>query len=110
VQIERHVTPDGSTLALVGELDTSTTPRLIREIDAIAADDVRIVLDLSAMTFMDSSGLGAILYAWTTATQRNGRLVLVCPLDAHLRRTLDARGVGNVLSVVETRAEALAAD
>ena len=100
----------GSTLAIVGDLDASTTPALIREIDAVAADGVRLVLDLSKMEFMDSSGLGAILYAWTTAAQRNGRLVLVCPLDAHLRRTLNVRGVGTVLTLVETRAEALALD
>jgi len=41
-----------------GELDLATAPILERELDAVAVESgVMIVVDLTQLTFMDSSGL-----------------------------------------------------
>jgi anti-anti-sigma factor len=107
MRIDAETIDDSHVIAVVGELDRTLAPRLMAEVDR--SESRRLVLDLTDMSFMDSSGLGAILYAWTRTANRDGRLIIVCPLDAHVRRTFDMRGVGRQLTVVETRAEALAA-
>lgn len=63
-----------------GELDLVTAPLLARAlVEAEAAgDDTPIVLDLSAVTFMDSSGLATVLEAVQRGEERgSGRLGIV---------------------------------
>lgn len=53
---------DGLTLVAVrGELDLFTTPRLAEALDAVAGAGRRVVLDLRGLEFMDSTGLAVIL-------------------------------------------------
>ena len=100
---------DACVIAVLGELDRFGAEPLM---SAIESDDAaragRLVLDLTAMTFMDSTGLGALLFAWTRAQDRGAQLVVVVPLDAHARRTIELRGVTERLHVVPTRDAALA--
>jgi anti-anti-sigma factor len=75
-----HVTRDEHRLAIVpmGELDMSTSAKLddaVRE--AEATDAKRIVIDLTAVTFMDSSGLKVLLEAGARARANSNRLRLV---------------------------------
>src|ERR671933_471789 len=98
----------GRVITVIGELDAASASKLIAEIDRREPDPERLILDLTEMSFMDSSGLGAILYAWTRMSESGGRLALVCPMDAHVRRSFKIRGVAERLTVVDTREEALA--
>ena len=64
-------------LALAGELDLATRPRLDTALDAVLADGLRSVLiDLDALTFCDSSGLGALLRAHRVTTQVGASVVV----------------------------------
>jgi anti-sigma B factor antagonist len=108
VRVHTDMVPNGIIVAVDGELAAGTVGRLTNEIDRIASDGVRLVLDLTDLSFMDSAGLGAILYAWMTIARVNGHLALVCPVDSHLQRTLKLRGVADRLTVVASREEALA--
>ena len=56
-------TDGGSTLVRIsGELDLATVPVVERELDAIAHEPpARVVFDLSAVSFMDSSGIAMLL-------------------------------------------------
>ena len=49
--------PEGITLRLSGELDLVTAPSLRDELARHQADGVRLVLDLSEIAFLDSTGL-----------------------------------------------------
>jgi anti-anti-sigma factor len=62
-----------------GELDLVTAPLLAREIlEAERSGDTPIVLDLDAVTFMDSSGLAAVLEAVQRSEEHGrGRLSIV---------------------------------
>jgi anti-sigma B factor antagonist len=69
-----------ATLALRGELDPHTAPLLQERIDAIfASGRTDLCLDLSGLSFIDSSGLRVILSAHKRADDRGGRLVLRSP-------------------------------
>jgi anti-sigma B factor antagonist len=65
------------SLALVGELDLVTAPRLDAAIGRICAGDAaELLLDLRELTFMDSTGLRVMLAAAKTCTARDCRLLV----------------------------------
>jgi len=66
-----HSIRDGNILwvELYGELDLATVPMLDRELrSASARGAMRVVVDLSGLEFIDSSGLHALLAARENAT------------------------------------------
>lgn len=70
--------PDGRVLvALAGELDLAVAPDLVAELE-YAVDQVspRLVLDLTAVDFIDSSGLTMLLRVRQITQDRGGSLVL----------------------------------
>lgn len=74
------VTQDGDerALELFGELDLATAATLEEELRAAEASDAQtIVLDLSGLTFMDSTGLRAVLVADRRLSLAGRRLALV---------------------------------
>ena len=52
-----------AVIAVRGEVDAATRPELWRCIEAAAAGSDQLVLDLTDVTFMDSSGIGVIARA-----------------------------------------------
>lgn len=60
-----------------GELDIVTAPQLAEALSEAARGSAAVILDLSELTFMDSSGLHAILSAHVRLHQTDCRLVLV---------------------------------
>lgn len=82
---------DGLTLiALGGELDLFTTPRLSEALDAVAGEDRRVVLDLRSLEFMDSTGLAVIIRYHQLAQERAFDFVVVRgpePVDRIFRIT-----------------------
>lgn len=89
-----------------GELDLYSTPRLTAELGALAADAPEVVLDLTAVTFMDSTALGAILASARLLRDGGGRLSLVAT-GTSTRKLLALVGVDRVLPVYETAERAL---
>jgi anti-sigma B factor antagonist len=71
--------PAEATLKLVGELDLVTAPALRDELTRHNARGLRIVLDLSGIEFLDSTGLVLLMESarepspdgWSVALQRN---------------------------------------
>ncbi len=64
-----------------------------------------IALDLSQVTFMDSTGLGTLLSAFRTAVRRGGGLALVRPAPA-VQRLLAAVKLDRLIAVVDDPADA----
>jgi anti-sigma B factor antagonist len=89
---------DAVVVRLIGELDQSTTPQLEACLDTLRADgapDIR--LDLSGLSFCDSSGISAMLMASQEWTKRGGHLSIASPQDA-VRRVLEITGLLDRLS------------
>jgi len=68
---------------------------------------VQVVLDLSEMPLFDSTGIGALVLAYTSMRHRGGTLKL-CGLCELARRMLNVVGLLAVFEVFETREQALA--
>lgn len=83
-ELTAEVTLDGDRTAVVrvaGEIDIATSQHLTRAIhDAVGRGAEGLILDMSAVTFMDSSGIAALIASRSTAT-----VVLRSPSDAVLR-------------------------
>ena len=76
IAVERQ---DGCTrLDVAGELDLATAPALHEAVAGLLAEGeaLTLVLDLTGMTFLDSSGLGALLQARAEVLAAGGRLTL----------------------------------
>jgi anti-sigma B factor antagonist len=103
---------EGADLARVtprGELDLATAPEL-GDVLAEAPDRTSLViLDLSELTFMDSSGLQVILTADARLDEADCRLVLV-PGDRQVQRIFEITGTEDRLEFINPRdASSLAA-
>ena len=69
---------DTAVIELSGELDLANSPKLETAIlDAEASEIGRIVIDLSGLTFVDSSGLAVLLAAHARSRQDSNRLRFV---------------------------------
>jgi anti-sigma B factor antagonist len=92
-----------------GEVDVLTAPQLGRRLLSLTDEGkTSVVVDLSLVTFIDSTGIGVLLNALRQITRRNGRLVLVCPSERTLR-PFEITGLVGHLRIVATREEALGA-
>lgn len=85
----------GTRIIVAGELDIATAPKLLDATQTAARDGVtgRIVVDLSPVTFIDSSGLGALLRCQRCARQAGRDFMLATPLPHRVARVLDISGV-----------------
>jgi len=92
-------------VSVEGELDLYTTPRLTAELEAIV-DGLEVVLDLSGVTFLDSTALGAILLAARRLRDENGALAIVTA-EASTKKLLEIVGVDRVVPVFDTPERAL---
>jgi len=85
--------PHAWQLAVSGELDASTADQFDTAIDeVISADGQLIVLDLTAVTFLDSTGLRSIVRASSLLTEHGGRLT-VTGLSGAAQRVLELTGL-----------------
>ena len=65
-------------VALVGELDLSTVPKVQEELRRVeASSPATLVVDLSKLTFLDSTGLRCIVTADERAREGGRRMVIV---------------------------------
>lgn len=70
-------------VALVGELDLSTVAKVQEELRRVeAASPATLVVDLSKLTFLDSTGLRCIVTADERARAEGRRIVIVRGPDA----------------------------
>ena len=106
-----RVTPEplehGTRLALEGELDLATTPILEESMAAVERDEGPIVaLDLTELSFLDASGLKAILNAHRRAIRRGGRGILLLNPSSDIRRLLELTAIDLTIEVMPTAAAA----
>lgn len=87
-------------LEFSGELDHHGARNALRELEMTvdAALPKKLVLDLGAVTFMDSSGIALILRAQQRMQLLEGA-VCVCNVPEQARRVLDAAGINRLVTI-----------
>ena len=85
---------------LAGELDVSSTAGLRALLTEQVVDEgrVHLVVDLTGLTFMDSSGLGALVRAQRQARGLRGSFAVVCD-EGPVLRVMSVTGLTHVLRV-----------
>lgn len=86
------------SIAVQGEIDIASAPELRRRLEALIKDHPGdlIEVDFAAVTFVDSSGLGALLTAQRRARAAAGDLG-VSNLPANLRTVFELTGLDKIL-------------
>ncbi|MFF7813544.1 STAS domain-containing protein [Streptomyces roseolus] len=99
----------GPVMEIVGDLDYAHAPELRRELDALALrPGERLVLDLSGMTFCDSSGITAMIVARGRAEASGAGCALAAVPDFALR-VLRIAGLDQIFPLYPDGASATAA-
>jgi anti-sigma B factor antagonist len=94
--VERRSNAGLELLLVGGELDIATAPRLIGALNGAVQDALRsLVVDLTEVDFMDSTGLALLINAHRRLTRRSKGFAVVCPPGPLLR-------VFEVTDMVET--------
>lgn len=95
-------TADGLTVVtLEGELDKLTSAAARSELDrAVGAE--RLLVDLSAVTFLDSAGLHVLFRLARAVTKGGGRLGVVVPPESPLRRVVEITHVAGAALVCDS--------
>ena len=100
---------DVPVLDVVGEIDIYTTPQFKEAVSAaIDENKPAIVINMTQVTYMDSSGFGTLLSATKRLRPLDGALYLSGCNEA-IQRMLQITRLNTIFGVYETEAEAIAA-
>ena len=80
-------------IAVAGELDIATAPELCAQLDAVrAVRRPRVLVDLTDLTFCDSTGLRALMGAAREVRAQGGQFAIACPPLGAVARVLEIVG------------------
>ena len=98
---------DAVILALSGKLDATTAKTFEdRILGVINSGTQRLVVDLSQLDYVSSSGLRVFLLAAKRLQTVDGKIVL-CSMKDHVRQVFDLAGFSSMLSIYGSRDEAI---
>ena len=109
--MEIHVDDmDGVVVAIVPveELDASNSVEFKRDIAPVLQSQSRVVLDLSQLRFVDSSGLGAMLSCLRQLSGKGGDLKL-CSMSKQVRALFELVRMHRIFDIYGTQDEAVRA-
>lgn len=102
---EYDISAERLLITLCGEMDHHSAADLRRAVDALLCElrPERVVLDLSGIGFMDSSGLGFIMGRYSLLRELGGSMTIMDPSPA-TQRILELAGIKRIISI-ETEKE-----
>ena len=90
-------TPTEIVVHCTGKITSDTIQQLKPTVKPLFSEAKTVLLDLTNVTYMDSSGLGAILGLYISAKAVKGRLRLI-NLNQHLKEIFSITRVGQVMA------------
>jgi anti-sigma B factor antagonist len=105
--IRTTLADDGTvTVAVLGEIDFSNADEVAQGIcDAVAdCSSPAVHVDLRDATFIDSTGLGALIEGFRAATENDVRFVVVNPSET-FRRVLTVTGLSDFFGLIQHAGE-----
>lgn len=92
-------------VAVRGEVELASAPDLTVALDdAIRTSSGPFVIDLTAVDFLDSTGISCIVRARALLGQVNRQLALICP-PGIARRAIELTGIDELVAVYGSREE-----
>ena len=85
---------------LAGEFDIACEEYFEAALRPLEEPGSSVVIDLSALSFMDSTGISQLIAAHKRSRRRGFRLAIV-PGDAHIRRTFELTGLDRLLPMID---------
>ncbi len=100
---------EGATIIAVGgEIDVYTAPKLRDKITELVADGVYdIIVDMEAVEFLDSTGLGVLVGGLKKVRAHDGSMRLICNQE-RLLKIFRITGLAKVFAIHGSQADALA--
>jgi anti-anti-sigma factor len=108
VEIRTDRVADAVVIRVAGEIDLASAPELGRALEADPGDARYVVVDLSAVGFLDSSVLNVLVRGRGDAADRGIEFRVVSPADHAVRKVFEITRLNDVLGVVDSLDDALA--
>ena len=99
---------NASVVVVAGELDLSTIPHVEKPLLAQVRTKIGVVVDLTRVTFIDSSGIALLIRAFRAAGDSRA-LNTVMTADSQVDRVFRLAGIDRALPLFTERARALQA-
>ncbi len=104
IQIEEIT--DGVIVRPKGEIDLSCAAMLRKRLSAVQeSKPLRLIIDLSAVPYMDSSGVATLVEAMQIA-RRNGSKLVLCGLQVKVRSIFEIARLDMIFTIVDSVEEA----
>jgi anti-anti-sigma factor len=99
MQLESEVVGDVGVIRIDGDVDDITVPKLDQATHGLLSDGARsLVIDCAALTFIDSTGLSALISAHREARLQCGTVTIRNPSPMVIR-LLEITGLDNELTI-----------
>ena len=104
IDVERH---DATTLVVLrGDLDAATAPNLRDTLVDVIDAGARIVIDMEAVEFLDSAGLGILVGGLKRARTSGGEIELICT-SRDVLKPLEITGLDRSFTIHRSREDVL---
>lgn len=101
--------PEATVVVLAGDVDLHHSPDLhARLVEITTERPLRLLLDLRAVPYMDSSGVGTLVEVWRRVGAYKGKLVLF-GLNSRVRSVFEITKLDTFFTICGTEEEALRA-
>jgi anti-sigma B factor antagonist len=91
---------------IAGELSRRASSLSNRLKELLADGQSNLILNLPALSYVDSSGLGQLITVWTSIGKRGGQLILLRP-SPQVRKQLEITKLDTVFTIIEDEAKAI---
>ena len=95
LKLETEKKPEGVLVHCTGRIVSSTSPHLQNTVRPLIAENKRVALDLTNVSYLDSSGLGAIVGLWVNAKRNHCDLRLI-RLNERIKELLRISNLGSL--------------
>jgi anti-sigma B factor antagonist len=108
LEMTRRRHGDLVVVSLAGEVDLDNVSDVRKCLEeAVETHGPRLVVDLTGLTFIDTTGLGVLVRLLATLRDRNGSMALVAP-DGQVLRRLRRTNLAPLFPIYDTLSQALA--
>lgn len=107
LKVGTRVLGDVTIVDLDGEVDVYTAPQLKQQtIELLQQGVLHIVVNLTAVEYLDSTALGVLIGGLKRLRERGGTLGLICP-NPRIRRIFEITGLDRIFDIFETDEQAV---